>query len=139
MDKEAAIQKSLELADRAEIATLGINGDDGYPKAKAMLKMENVGLAEVWFSTNISSRAVAQLTRDNKACVYFMDAETFEGLMLAGEVEVLTDAQSRQRIWRDGFEKYYTGGVNDPDYCVLRFTSRRGNYYCGLHNVDFDL
>ena len=139
MNEEAAIQRSLELADRSETAMLGTNGDDGYPNIKAMLKMENEGLKVIWFSTNTSSKRVGQLARDKKACVYLVDTKPFEGLMLVGEVEVLTDAESRQRIWRDGFEQYYSKGVDDPDYTVLRFTSRWGNYYHGLQNVTFEV
>lgn len=118
---------------------LGTNGDDGYPNIKAMFKMENEALKVIWFSTNTSSKRVSQLTRDKKACLYLLDAKTFEGLMLVGEVAVLTDAESRQRIWREGFERYYPKGVNDPDYTVLRFTSRWCNYYHGLQNVTFEV
>lgn len=139
MTEEAAIQKSLELADRAEIAMLGTNGDGGYPNVKAMFKMENEGLKVIWFSTNTSSKRVAQLNRNKKACVYFTDMKICEGLMLLGEMEVLRDTQSRQRIWREGFERYYPKGVNDPDYTVLRFTSSWCNYYHGLQNVTFEV
>ncbi len=139
MNEETAIQRSLELADRADTAMLGTNGDNGYPNTKAMLKMENEGLKVSWFSTNTSSQRVSQLTRDKRACVYLVDTKAFEGLMLVGEVEVLSDAESRQRIWGEGFERYYPKGVNDPDYSVLRFTSRWCNYYHGQHNVNFEV
>jgi len=138
MDKEAAIEQALTLADRSGIVMLGTNGDDGVPNIKAMIKMENEGLKTVWLSTNTSSRRVAQLLRDPRACLYFVDMEKWMGLMLVGEVEVLQDAESRQRLWREGFERYYPLGVNDPDYTVLRFTARQGNYY-HAGNVTFDI
>ena len=43
--------------------------------------------------------------------------------MLRGTMEVLTDAQSKEMIWRDGDTEYYPEGVTDPDYCVLKFTA----------------
>mgnify|MGYP001001701314 FL=1 len=138
MDKETAIEQALTLADRSGIVMLGTNGDDGVPNIKAMIKMENEGLKTVWLSTNTSSRRVAQLLRDPRACLYFVDMEKWMGLMLVGEVEVLQDAESRQRLWREGFERYYPLGVNDPDYTVLRFTARQGNYY-HAGNVTFDI
>ena len=139
MDKETAIEQALALADRSGIVMLGTNGNDGTPNIKAMLKMENEGLKTVWLSTNTSSRRGGQLLRDPKACLYFVDMEKWMGLMLVGEMEVLQDAGSRQRLWREGFEKYYSLGVDDPDYTVLRFTARWGNYYHGLTNVTFEL
>jgi len=94
---------------------------------KAMIKMENGGLNRIWLSTNTPSKRVGQLVRNAKACIYFVDFEQWTGLMLVGEVEVLQDTESRQRLWREGFEKYYPLGVADPDYCVLRFTARSGD------------
>lgn len=139
MENEEAIQQALALADCANIVMIGTNGDDGVPNIKAMIKMENEGLKTVWLSTNTSSRRVAQLLRNPKACLYFVDMEKWMGLMLVGEIEVLQDAASRQRLWRDGCERYYPLGVNDPDYTVLRFTARQGNYYHALANVTFEL
>lgn len=139
MDRQTAIEQALALADRSGIVMLGTNGDNGFPNIKAMLKMENEGLKTVWMSTNTSSRRVGQLRRDPRACLYFIDMEKWMGVMLVGEVELLQDAASRQRLWREGFEKYYSLGVNDPDYTVLRFTARWGNYYHALGNVTFDI
>ena len=59
--------------------------------------------------------------------------------MLVGDIEVLQDMESKQRLWHEGDEKYYSLGINDPDYSVLRFTARWGNYYHGLVNVSFEL
>ena len=139
MQKEEAISAALALADRSGIAMLGTHGDNGYPNIKAMIKMENEGLNRFWFSTNTSSRRVSQLVRNSNACVYFVDFEQWMGLMLVGNGEVLHDTESKQRLWREGFEKYYPLGVADPDYSVLRFTARWGNYYHTLSNVTFEL
>ncbi len=139
MEKQQAVDQALTLANAAQIAMLGTNGDDGYPNIKAMIKMENEGLKTIWFSTNTSSRRVGQLERDPKASVYFVDFEQWMGLMLVGEVEILQDAASRERLWREGYERYYPLGVTDPDYTVLRFTSHWGNYYHALSNVTFEI
>ena len=139
MEKEQAIQDALALADDATIAMLGTNGDNGYPNIKAMIKMENEGLKTIWFSTNTASRRIAQLKRDSKVCVYLVDMDQWKGLMLVGTVEVLQDMESRQRLWRPGYEKYYPLGVADPDYSVLRFTAQWGNYYHALSNVSFEV
>jgi len=139
MQKEQAIQAALALVNDATIAMLGSNGDDGYPNVKAMLKMENEGLQRIWFSTNTSSRRVTHVMRNPKTCVYFVDMQQWMGLMLVGTIAVLQDVESRQRLWRPGFEKYYPLGVTDPDYTVLRFTAQWGNYYHALSNMSFDV
>ncbi|MEJ2606375.1 MAG: pyridoxamine 5'-phosphate oxidase family protein [Anaerolineales bacterium] len=139
MEKQQAMDEALALANAAQIAMLGTNGDDGYPNIKAMIKMENEGLKTIWFSTNTSSRRISQLERDSRASVYFVDFEQWMGLMLVGEVAILQDTASKERLWREGYERYYPLGVTDPDYSVLRFSSRWGNYYHALSNVTFEI
>ncbi|MCJ7650987.1 MAG: pyridoxamine 5'-phosphate oxidase family protein [Candidatus Lokiarchaeota archaeon] len=139
MEKQVAINQGLELVDRSAIAMLGTHGEDGFPNIKAMLKMENQGLNKIWFSTNTSSKRLAQIKKNPKVCVYFVDPNEFKGLMLVGNIKILQDKSSRQRLWREGFEKYYPLGVDDPDYSVLCFTSLWGNFYHGLSNKDFEI
>ena len=139
MQQEEVKREALSLVNRSSVAMLGTNSDDGCPNIKAMFKMQNEGLKEIWFSTNTSSKRVAQLDRDSRACVYFVDSDQVKGLMLVGSAEVLHDAESKERLWREGFEKYYPLGVTDPDYSVLRFVARWGNYYHALTNVTFEL
>jgi len=139
MTEDDAKNKALELINRSTIALLGTNAPDGYPNIKAMIKMENVGLKETWFSTNKSSGRVAQLQKDPRSCIYFVDFKKWEGLMLAGDMDILEDPESKKRLWRKGFEKYYPAGVDDPDYCALRFAAKWGNYYHGLENKSFNI
>ena len=137
MKEEEARRKALALVERSGIALVGSNSEDGHPWIKAMLKMETDELTMVWFSTNTSSRRVTQFRNDPRACVYFVDFSDWMGLMLRGEVEVLNDPESRQRVWRDGYERYYPLGVSDPDYTVLRFNATSANYYHQLDNLSF--
>jgi general stress protein 26 len=64
MKKEEVFERSLELANKSDIAMVGSNSDDGYPNIKAMLKIKNEGLKKIWFSTNTSSKRVAQFRKD---------------------------------------------------------------------------
>lgn len=54
-------------------------------------------------------------------------------------MKVCTDRASRERLWKDSDRMYYPKGVDDLDYCVLKFTAQRGNYYHGLKNADFSI
>lgn len=82
---------------------------------------------------------VRQFLSDNKACVYFCDSLFFRGAVLRGTMEVLTDAESKEMIWRDGDTEYYPAGVTDPDYCVLKFTAMSGRFYSNYHSEEFSV
>jgi general stress protein 26 len=138
-DLQWALSEGLKLIERSKICLLGTNGPDGIPNIKAMLNLKHKGLKRVWFSTNTTSRRVQQLKQDPRACIYYVDEDSFQGLMLNGTVEVRQDSESRKMLWMDGAEVYYPLGVEDPDYSVLCFTAQKGNYYHGLKNVDFKI
>jgi general stress protein 26 len=81
----------------------------------------------------------AVVSKDARACLYFADTASFEGLMLVGDMTVRVDAAAREKLWRPGWERYYPEGPADPDYCVLEFRARRGNYYHNLDKLWFDV
>lgn len=128
------------LVARQTVAFVGSVDGDGFPNMKAMLSPRvREGLKVFYFTTNTSSMRVAQFGRNPQASVYFCDPISFQGFMLRGRMEVLEDAASRRLIWRDGDTEYYPGGVDDPDYCVLRFTACDGRYYEDFHSENVEI
>ena len=116
--------------------------DAGFPNVKAMLKpRKHVGLKEFYFSTNTSSMRVKQYLDNPNASIYFYHKGLvkYVGVMLIGTMEVLTDQDSKNMIWRRGDTMFYKNGVTDPDYCVLKFTATNGRYYCDLKTESFDI
>ena len=100
--------------------------DDGFPNVKAMLKpRKRNGLKEFWFSTNTSSMRVRQYQDNPKASIYFYHKGLirYEGVMLKGTMEVLTDQATKDMIWRKGDSVFDKKGATDPDYGLLKFTA----------------
>ena len=115
---------------------------DGFPNVKAMLKpRKRNGLKEFWFSTNTSSMRVRQYLENPKASIYFCHKGLirYEGVMLKGTMEILTDQETKDMIWRKGDTVFYKKGVTDPDYCVLKFTAETGRYYRDLKTENFTI
>nr|WP_122013684.1 pyridoxamine 5'-phosphate oxidase family protein [Maliibacterium massiliense] len=126
------------LIDKQRLAYIGAVDEEGYPVIKAMLApRRRAGIGEIYFSTNTSSRHVAQFRAQPKACAYFCDARFYRGALLQGTMQVLEDAQSKRMIWQEGDTLYYPQGVDDSDYCVLHFTAKRGRFYSNFHSDDF--
>lgn len=133
------VEKTIgAIADKQSISFIGSIDAEGFPNIKAMLQpRKREGIQTFYFTTNTSSRRVAQYLKDNHACIYFCDRRFFRGVMLRGTMEVLTDNASKEMIWKDGDTMYYPEGVTDPDYCVLRFTAISGRYYSNFKSEDF--
>ena len=128
------------LIDKQTVAFIGSINDAGFPNLKAMLpSRKREGIKEFWFTTNTSSRRVAQYRANPKACIYFFDKRFFRGVQLLGTMTVLEDSAAKEMIWRDGDTLYYSKGVTDPDYCVLKFTAQSGRYYANFTSQDFEV
>jgi general stress protein 26 len=126
------------LIDKQSIAFISSVDGDGFPNTKAMLPpRKREGIKTFYFTTNTSSMRVAQYRANPKTCIYFCDKRFFRGVMLKGAMEVLEDQESKELIWRDGDTMYYSQGVTDPDYCVLKFTAQTGRYYANFSSEDF--
>ena len=126
------------LIDHQSIAFISSVDSDGFPNIKAMLPpRKREGIKTFFFSTNTSSMRVEQYRNNPKASIYFSDKRFFRGIMLKGTMEVLEDAASKELIWEEGDTKYYSLGVSDPDYCVLRFSATEGRYYSSFKSESF--
>lgn len=132
----------MQFIDRQKVSFICSVDGDGFPNIKAMLSpRKRVDLKEFFFSTNTSSMRVKQYRENSNASIYFYHKGLikYEGVMLTGTMEVLTDQDTKDMIWRKGDTMFYKNGVTDPDYCVLKFTAAKGRYYCDLKTEDFDI
>ncbi|MBP5633414.1 pyridoxamine 5'-phosphate oxidase family protein [Candidatus Saccharibacteria bacterium] len=133
----ASIEKFIS---RQKVSFVCSIDDGGFPNVKAMLRpRKRNGLKEFYFSTNTSSMRVAQYKKNPKASIYFYHKGLIKyvGVMLTGKMEVLTDQDTKNAIWKRGDTMFYKKGVTDPDYCVLKFTAKAGRYYCDLKTNSF--
>lgn len=134
-----AIEKFI---DKQKVSFICSIDSENYPNIKAMLKpRKRNGLKEFYFSTNTSSMRVEQFRNNPNASIYFYHKGLikYTGVMLVGEMEVQTDQNTKNMIWKKGDTVFYKKGVTDPDYCVLKFTAKSGRYYCDLKTESFEV
>ncbi len=153
MNSAEAKRLSIDLLETAEAAIVTTIDPDGFPQTRAMFNLRRTtqfaGLAGafhnhrddflVYFTTNTSSPKIAHIKKNPKVSVYYCMPADFRGLMLSGEMEIVTDRVERERVWQKGWEMYYPGGVNDPDHTVLRLRPMTAKYYHQLNFFTFDL
>lgn len=136
------LNKIEKFIDKQKVSFISSIDNENYPNMKAMLKhRKRNGLKEFYFSTNTSSMRVKQYQNNSNASIYFYHKGLIKyiGVMLKGKMEVLTDQETKNMIWRKGDTMFYKKGKTDPDYCVLKFTATSGRYYCDLKTESFDI
>ena len=136
------ISKIEKFIGKQKVSFICSIDDENYPNVKAMLKpRKRNGLNDFYFSTNTSSMRVKQYLKNPNASIYFYHKGLIKyvGVMLKGKMEVLTDQDTKNMIWRKGDAMFYKKGVTDPDYCVLKFIATSGRYYCDLKTESFEI
>lgn len=136
------INKIRGFISKQKVAFICSVDGEGFPNVKAMLRPRKIdGVKSFYFSTNTSSMRVKQYLANPKASIYFYHKGLIKyvGVMLVGTMEILTDQESKNMIWKKGDKLFYKKGVTDPDYCVLKFTATKGRYYCDLKTESFDI
>lgn len=147
MVQKLAERRALALMKASKAAYLTTIDERGYPETRAMLNLRNPdrypGLADYFsqyksdlttcFTTNRSSRKVQRVRENPKACVYYSKPDEWRGLMLAGSLEIVEDAETKRALWQNEWTMYYPGGVEDPDYAILRL---RPAFMQGYHQFE---
>ena len=152
-DVEEAKISALKLISESKAAYLTTIDSDGFPITRAMFNLRNKeqfpefseffqnqeDIFTIYISTNTSSTKVEHLKNNPLLCVYFCDADNFQGFMLGGSVEFIDDIKLKKNIWLDWWTKYYPKGIEDSDYTLLRLTPKNARYYYKLKQVNFKL
>ena len=151
MDEKEVRKTSLELMESSKAAYLTTIDSEGYPITRAVFNLRNKEqfpeLSEffseqdnkfvIYISTNTSSSKIDHIQKNPKISVYFCEPEDFKGIMFGGEAETIDDIEIKQKLWLDWWTKYYTKGLEDPDYTLLKLIPKTARFYYKLNKVQF--
>jgi len=144
--------KIIQSSECAQIATFGKDETEGFPEIRALLNLANPkkypklkdkaftvdgDTLTIYFTTNTSSRKIRQIRANNKACLYFVLPQKFKGVSAIGTIEEVTDQSVKEDFWQTGWYIYYHKGAKDPDYTLLKFTTKFLHCWGGSKVHDF--
>jgi len=133
------MNKHIKKLLNKKIAFVG-SVHDNKPQIKSMLVNKREGGNVFYFASNNGSQRVKQWQENPNACVYFYAKPIYRGVMLNGTMEVINDMAVKQAQWHPSMKFVYKDGyVNDPDYCILKFTATSGRYYSMLKSEDIEV
>ena len=103
---------------------LALLDENGCPTASTISPAKSEGIDWITFCTGLAANSARRAQNCPRACVCFSTGAY--NISLAGQIEVLTDAETKREMWYDGLEHHFSG-PDDPNYCVLRFRTQRYN------------
>lgn len=98
---------------------------EGYPTASVITPSKSDGIKWITFCTGVIGDKADRLAKCKRASVCFGTGEY--SISLVGEIEVIADPKVKEEMWYAGLENHFTKGASDPNYCVLKFTTKRYN------------
>ena len=131
------IEKANQTIKTCDRAYLGVIDEDGYPSVSTVSPIHQENILEIYASTNIGSNKEKRLRRNNKASMCFCADNN--NVTLVGEAEIVTDQETKSRCWLDWFKVHYPGGETDPDYVIIKFTSKRASLWVDNEGAEFSI
>lgn len=138
MDAKQIKEAAIEIISKAEFAVLSSIDDNGYPVSRAMLNLKEGGINAL-FSTNTSSKKVNQIQKNKKGSVFFTANQEWKGLTIIGDLEIISDKNVKKDLWKSDWTMYYPGGLEDPDYTVIKINAKKISLYYAMQKATLEL
>ncbi len=123
-------EEIIEFVKRQKTSILSSVDEEGYPWSRALIKPVLVDGNTIFFATYSSSNKTRHYQNNNLASIYFYEkGRNFQGVMIKGKMEVVTDLKIKEKLWIPFFYKFYRKGVTDPEYCILKFSCEKAEWF----------
>ncbi len=123
-------EKASLLLDQCETVTLASITEKGYPRICAVSKIKSNGFSEIFFITSKRSKYNGKATHfenNTKASVcYFSNGNS---VTLIGNIEFIEDADLKDKLWRESDRKFFSKGIDDPKFRILKFTVNEATFW----------
>lgn len=106
---------------------LALIDKEGYPTASTITASQSEGIEWITFCTGLTSNKANRIADCNHASVCFNKDGAYN-ITLVGTIEVVTEPSIKQAMWYEGLEQHFSS-PDDPQYCVLHFSTNRYNLF----------
>jgi general stress protein 26 len=151
MDAKQQKEYCLGVIKTSPACYLATINEKGSPEIRAMLNLRNPqafpGLREfftglpddftVYLTTNTSSTKMRQMRNNPRVALYYCNPASWQGVMLAGAVEIVVDPETKKALWQPNWNLYYPQGPADPDYTIARLRPETAKAYGNLGTFAF--
>ena len=129
--------KANEIIKSCDAAYLGVIDENGYPHVSTVSTIKPEDIFTAYFATGVNANKTKRLLRDNRASVCYRAGG--DNITLVGETEILTDQKTKSKYWLDWFINHFQGGETDPDYCIIKFSTKRASLWIGAESAEFTI
>ena len=131
------IEKANQIIKTCDTAYFGVIDEDGYPSVSTVSPINPESILEAFVSTNIGGSKEKRLRKSSRASICFRSGN--DNITLVGDAVIVTDQETKSWCWQDWFINHYPGGETDPNYVIIKFTTKRVSLWVDFENAAFTI
>ena len=135
-----SFEKANTLIRTFENASFGVIDENGYPSVSPVSLHNPQSISELYLTTTMDSNKVKRLLKNSKASINCYNSTS--NITLVGDAEIFADEETKGKYWPDWVAAgtdVYPDGVSDPNYCFIRFTTKRISLWIDDESAEFTL
>jgi len=137
---EEIIKSKTAAVNMGAGVTLSLIDHEGYPTTSTLSISKADGIRQITFGGSLDSNKAKRAKENSRAsvCIFDDDYESgaYYNITLVGDIEVVTDTIMKKETWYEGLEEHFPNGVDDPNFCVLKFTTKRYSLWVDIEEAE---
>jgi len=135
---ENIFEQYNRLIQTCKAAYVGVIDENGFPSVSTIMPVNTESIFETFFATGLGSNKVKRLQKNTRASVCYHIGGN--NITLVGTAEILTDQATKSKCWhKDGLAAHFPGGETDPDYCIIKITTKRVSLWVDNEDAQFTI
>jgi general stress protein 26 len=106
-----------------------VTSDKNGVRARPMRGIIESDSNAIWFFSDRDTEKAESASQAEKCCLTFADVRGQTFVSATGQLDMVDDRDEIQRLWSEGAEVYFPGGVNDDSVILLRFSPEHAAYW----------
>lgn len=131
------VAKANGIIKSCDTAYLGVIDESGCPHVSTVTPINPDNIFEAHFATGAKANKTRRLQSDCRASVCLRAGGN--NITLTGEAKIMTDAHIKKQCWMQSFINHFPDGETDPNYCVIRFTTKRVSLWIENESAEFTI
>jgi general stress protein 26 len=125
-DLKQTVRDLLQRHRYSKLITIGV---DGTPRGRIMTHLPPEKDMIIWYATGLHTNKIKEIKRNPEVSVFVDHPTDNSGVSIVGKAEILTDERLRKKYWQDAWGFFWPDGPSNPDYCLLKITPMRMEYF----------
>ncbi len=131
------IAKANQIIKNCSEGYFSVVNQQGYPNVATRSNIKPEGIYSCYFATDTSGAMGNAIKLISKTSVCFREGSN--NVTLVGDSEIIGNKETRLQLWQDWFINHFPKGPEDPEYCLVKFTTKQLSLWIDSETSVFNL